>query len=321
MGITGDGELGMKELRIASQRGVFCKTEARYYLSQFLPWHEGEFDSSEAILKSLHDEYPSNTLLTFTLAVWEMKRADMQTAKERLHAILTSTEDDPVGIRTFSSYKYAECLFRLNDFEGSRSAYQSFLAGYKDHVYIPTSAYRIGYSFERSGRRDSALVYYRKAAAEVHWFGDDAYSARRARRLLDSPMTGSDTLLCAAQNNQKSGAHDEAIRLYTLIQSSTPVSNDDMALATFGIGETMFDAKSYAEALPYFRRLAASKIDFELWLRPWSHYYAGVCLAKTGDPEGAGAEFRQVFKYDEYDFKNWIEFRSRRELTKLGQKI
>jgi tetratricopeptide (TPR) repeat protein len=317
MGITGDSELGMKEMRIASQRGVFCKTEAQYYLSQFLPWHEGEFESSEAILKSLHDQYPSNTLLGFTLAVWEMKRADMRSAKDRLNALLKMPETDLVGIKTFASYKYAECLFRLNI--SNRSAYQRFLTEYKDQVYTATAAYRIGYIFERSGRRDSALAYYRKATERDRWFGDDAYSARRAQRLIATPVTATDTLLCAAQNKQKSGAHEEAIRLFARVQGTPSVANDDMALATFGIGETIFDGKSYAEALAHFRHLSASPIETELWLKPWSHYYAGVCLAKGGDSEGA-AGIAAVFNYDEYDFKNWLEFRSRRELTNLGQK-
>jgi tetratricopeptide (TPR) repeat protein len=164
------------------------------------------------------------------------------------------------------------------------------------------------------------LTYYRKAVERERRFGDDAFSARRAQRLLNSPMSGKDTLLCLAQNKQKSGAHDDAIRLFTRIQSTPLVANDDMALAIFGLGETMIDRKSYAEALVHFRRLSASPIESELWLKPWSHYYAGVCLAKSGDSEGAAAELRQVFNYDEYDFKNWLEFRSRRELTKLGQK-
>src|ERR1041385_7899016 len=164
LGVSGNSELALKELRIAAEKGTYSKTEAKYYLAQFLPWQEGDFESSEKIITDLTKLYPSNSLLTFTLAVWEMRRNDVQSAKERLVSITENNNNAIEGVKEFAEYKLAECYFRLNDFEHARGHYQSFLSEHHDETYIATSYYRIGISYELAGQYEQALPYYRKAA-------------------------------------------------------------------------------------------------------------------------------------------------------------
>lgn len=319
MGVTGDSKVGLKEIRVASQRGTFAKTEAQYYIAQFLPWQEGEFETSEQILVGLHEQFPSNTLLTFTLAVWEMKRGDIRSAKDKLTAIIQFPGDDLIGIRTFTSYKLAECYFRLNDFKAAREEYQRFLQRYRDQIYSATANYRIGFCYELAGQRDSAIVYYQRAAKNERRFGDDAYSARKAELLLGSPMLGLDSLLCTAQNAGKSGNHDGAFRIFSRLNDVSQQRPDVHAEILYGLGESLYERKLYSDALASFRQIPQEKIERELWLKPWAHYYSGLCFVKIGEPFNAKKEFELALEYEEYDFKNWLDFRSRRELDKLDK--
>ena len=317
MGIEGDAQRGIREIRLAAERGTYSKTEAQYYLAQFLPWHEGEFGESEKILTELHGKYPANSLITFTLSVWEMRNADMSSAKAQLGALLNSNEDDVAGIRSFASYKLGECSFRLSSFDEAKKNYINFLDQYRDHTYRATANFRVGLCYEFEGNRDSALAYYKKASESDGRFGDDAYAVRRSQIYLYSAVTRTDSMLFAAQNAQKCGMYDEAIRMYSSILQGPALSADLHAEATYGLGETYVDRRSYEAALPIFRQLTAINVGKELWLKPWSHYYCGLCLVKTGDKANAKKEFQSSLGFDEFDFKNWLEFRANRELEQL----
>jgi tetratricopeptide (TPR) repeat protein len=317
MGISGDAGTGMRELRLAAEKGVYGKIDAQYYLAQFTPWVDGDFDSGEHMLSDLASRYPGNNLLSFTLAVWELRENDVRPARDRLAAIVASGSDPLGGVMPYAMYKLACCYFSLGAYDDARRMYQSFLHGYHEGMYRATSNYHIGLCFELAGRRDSAIGYYRKALRTDRKFGDDAYASRRAGLLVNAPLSPADTLLIAAGNALHTGAYDEAIEAASRLASSAGVPGDVALQAEFLRGESYFWKKSYAEALPRYRAAAAQTPAAETWLLPWSHYQSGLCLLKMDDASGALEEFRRAQDYDEYDFHNWLEFRIKREIEKI----
>jgi tetratricopeptide (TPR) repeat protein len=317
MGIKGDSEAGIREIRMAAQKGTYTKAEAQYFLAQFLPWQNGEFDTSEKLLLDLSKQYPSNNLLKFTLAVWEVRRNDVRSAKEKLRPIIEQPEKDDIGVIPFARYKLAECYFRLNEFDLARQEYGAFLRDHKEQIYVATSCYRIGICFELSGKRDSALVYYQRAAKADRKFGDDASSARASEHYLKSILTREDTLFLSAQNAQKSGDADQATKSYSSITTLSGVSPEILAQSVYGLGEILYERASYIAAAEQFQKIFSLPVNKEQWLQPWAHYQAGMCYVKSGNNSQAVKEFEKALDYDEYDFKNWLEFRSRRELDQL----
>jgi tetratricopeptide (TPR) repeat protein len=318
LGVTGDNNLGMKEIRLAAEKGIYTKVEAKFYLVQFLPWENGDFDSSENILKELIQQYPGNTLLQFTQAVWQIRRNDVGSAKQQLLELLQSNNNALPGVKTFARYKLAECCFRLDEYDQAREYYQTFLHDYHDENYIATSNYRIGLCYEITGQRHNALPYYRHAAEAERKFGDDAYAARKAGALLKSSLASTDILLLKAQNALKAGSYDWAFKLFYKLMDSSDISIEIRAEAIFGVGETFFEKGSYTDALQHYQSVLSLKTEMhERWLLPWSHYQSGQCYQKLGDDVSAQKEFEKVRDYDDYDFKNWLSFRTERELDKL----
>lgn len=317
MGIRGDSELGMKELRIAASKGTYGKVESQYYLAQFLPWHDGDFDSGEKIIGDLHRQYPSNTLIAFTRAAWEIRRNDVATAKERLISIVDNTDERLAGVKSYAVYKLAECYYRLGDYPRARARYREFLENYQDEIYVATANYRMGVCYELEGNRDSALPRYRKAAKAARMFGDDAYASRRAELRIVSRLAPSDTMALAAQNALRSGNYDRAILLYAKVQSIVAPTDELQAEADFGTGEALYEKGEYNESLARLERASRAAPVRERWLLPWSHYQRGLAALKLSDSRLAKLAFEQALDYEEYDFKNWLEFRAKREIEKL----
>ena len=317
LGITGDSELGIKEIRIAAEKGLYTKAEAQYYLAQFLPWQEGDFTTSEKIINDLLLQYPENSILKFTLAVWEIRRHNVLSAKVHLTTIVQQQNTFMNGIRPFVNYKLAECYFRLSEYDEARTLYQALLKEHKDETYSATSNYRIGLCCEMMGQREMALPFYKRAIAADRSFGDDAYSARRAEHRLKMPLSATDTALLQAQNALRSGAYGQSLTLFSKLKTVPATSPDILAEAIYGIGETEVEQSSYAEALQQFQLVLSFSVKEEQWLIPWSHYQSALCYLKLGQRDAAHKEFEKVLDYDNYDFKNWLTFRTERELAKF----
>ncbi len=318
LGIHGDTDLGIKELRIASEKGVYSKVEAQYILAQFIPWQEGDFSASEHIINNLLNQYPENSLLRFTLAAWQIRRNDITDAKEHLTAILQKNTTSVGGVLPFAQYKLAECCFRLADFDQAITHYKLFLYNYRDEMYQATSNYRIGISYELLRNRDSALQYYKRAIASSHSFGDDEYSARKAAHFLKTPPSDQDTMLLHAQNTLKCGDYELALKLFSPLTRLNREPHDLALEAYYCSGEALFEQGKYPEALSQFQMISSGSPKDELWLLPWSHYHIALCYLKLNKTELAHKAFDKVLEYDNYDFKNWLAFRTERELSKIN---
>ncbi|TAK60913.1 MAG: DUF3808 domain-containing protein [Bacteroidetes bacterium] len=318
LGADGNPDLGVRELKLAVQKGTYTSIEAQYYLAQFLPWQSGNFNVSESLLVDLNKRFPKNALVAFTLAVWEMRRNAVGSAQPRLQEIVQADRGFVPGLKAISLYKLAECNFRKHKFQDAIKEYDAFLSVFDDEHYRATAHFRIGISYEMLGQRAQAVKHYQAARAEERRHGDDRYSARKAEILIKAPMSGVDSLLMCAKNAFKTGAYNTAKELYKKLDSLQSISPSLRAEARFGIGEILIEQEAFAEALPYFNSVLTINVGEEFWLIPWSHYQLGFCHSKLGNSTVARHEFEAVQDYDEnYDFKNWLGFRTERELERL----
>jgi tetratricopeptide (TPR) repeat protein len=247
-----------------------------------------------------------------------MRRNDAASAKERLLTIVQSDRGSVPGLKALSLYKLAECNFHLGNYEQAIEEYEAFLSIFHDESYRATAHFRIGVGYEMTGHRERAVKYYQASRLAEHKQGDDRYSSRKAEIFLKSPISFADSLLLCAKNAFKSGKYDDAIELYKELDSldGAPVSH--RAEARFGIGETLTEQKKYAEAIHYFGFITTANVGNEQWLLPWTHYELGICHSNIGNKTVAQHEFEQVLTFDEeYDFKNWLGFRTEHELERL----
>ncbi|GEM_PF-5351200 len=249
-----------------------------------------------------------------------MRRNDVRSARTHLETILQSDCSPVPGLRVYSLYKLAECNFRLANYEQAGNDYTTFLSLMKDDTYHATANFRIGICYEMKGLREQALPFYREAISSEHNHGDDRYSSRKARTFLNKPITTADSLLLSAKNAFKSGKYEAAIALYKRLDTTWGISPTLKAEVQFGIGEVLTEQEHYAEALPYLKSPTPATAGSELWLIPWSHYQLGICHANLGNTSVARREFEQALATEEeYDFRNWLVFRTERELERLQQ--
>jgi len=320
LGIEGNATLGVKELKLAREKGTFSPVEAQYYLAQFLPWQTGSFEYSDSLLVDLNKRFPENPLIAFTLAIWKMRSNNVTLAKDLLHEITQYDRGSVPGLKAIALYKLAECNFRLNKYEKYIEEYKLFLSMFNDDHYRATAQFRIGVGYEMTGQREQALKHYQASRNAEHKHGDDAYASRKAELFIKAPISSADSALLCAKNAFKSGNYNNAIQLYMMLDTLRGVSATLRTEAIYSLGEVYVDQKKYAEALPYLQKTLSSNVGEETWLTPWAHYQLGMCHTNIGNKTVAKHEFEQVLKIDDdYDFKNWLTFRTERELERLNK--
>lgn len=318
LGVTSDSDLGVRQVRMAAEKGTYSRVEAAYYLAQFLPWSEGDFTSSESIYEDLLRRYPRNSVFSFSLAVWQMRRNDIAAARKVLQGIVNNPEPAIPGAVTFATYKLAECYYRLEDFARAREAYHAFLLNYTDDPYVATTLYRLGICYEMEGNYREATKYYSRAQESPRGTGDDAYCRRKAQFRLSGQMTRVDTLLLHAQNRLRTGDYTAAKNTFLELLSLPGLPADISAEARYGLGETLIELGAYEEAITNFTATLRTKVVTELWLYPWSYFQRGTCYNKLGRRQEALEEFTKVGDFEDYDFENWLSFRTSRELDRLN---
>jgi tetratricopeptide (TPR) repeat protein len=67
LGIQGDKEVGIDQLELAADKGVYTKTEAMFFLSAIYTYREREYEKAIKILNQLLEKYPGNPGALFTL--------------------------------------------------------------------------------------------------------------------------------------------------------------------------------------------------------------------------------------------------------------
>ncbi|MFI5252932.1 MAG: tetratricopeptide repeat protein [Bacteroidota bacterium] len=318
LGVPGDSERGLKEIGITAQKGIFSNVESKFCLAELLPWYNENFDSSEVMIKQLVAAYPANSLFSFTLAVWQIRRNDVAEARDILQKISREEHLPIPNARHYIDYKLAECYFRLEEYGHAQECYERFLQNYHDEVYVATANYRIGVCMDMLGKKSEAENYYKIAADSKSKFGDDRYSSRRAAALLKRSLGSDDSVLISAQNLSKSSRYDKALELLARLKISAPslVRTEVM----YRIGETYYDRGSYGEALKSFQDVLSQHLPkSEEWMFPWAYYYSAMCDVKLGNKIEAKKFFEKTTDYDDYDFEHWLSYRTKRELERLNK--
>ena len=318
IGFSGDIDLGLKYLRNAAENGVYTKSEATYYLSQFLS-QEGNQDEALSYLNRLLVKHPDNTLFLLTYGSW-------QSRKENIDSALVAARK-AVEINNRKKVKYgdeiafnvlAQCYWLKNDFKSVKENIELYLQRIENNDYIGNNIYyRLGICHEILGDRAGAIETYKKMK-EVHDKdrAGDTYNYRKGLERIWTPLSDVDMNLIKAQNEAAMKHYDAALSLYDDVAKSGSI--DQRCLALYGMQQAYFNQNKYDSSFAVHSELVKLRPPVETWLIPHSYFLAGQSLEKQGQKSEARASFEMVEEFDGYDFQQSLEDRTDRELKKLN---
>lgn len=321
LGFDGDLEGGLTSLRLASEKGIYTRTEAKLFLSQFL-FSEGRRELAIRYLNELRHEYPENTLFTVLYAAWQHRLHNLDEAMAAARSALDM--NNRKGIHYGEELAYStlgSIYFTLNDFENARAYYLRYMQMTRNQERTPNQTnLRAGLACEILGDRAAALEFYRRMresdAQNSAW---DQNNYRRGQELLRHPLTPAEILVVKAGNESSQKKYAHAIELFQKAFQDADGNPDIQARALYGVQQAQFDADSLAGSVATAHLLLALKPLNETWIIPHAWFKLGQAYAKLGKADDARAALSRVEEYDDYDFQERLEAQVKEELKMKGK--
>jgi tetratricopeptide (TPR) repeat protein len=319
LGFSGDLEGGLRLMSEAAAHGVYTRSEASFFLSQFL-FAEHRYDEGFAYLTPLLKQYPDNALFEVLAANWYLR---INKPDEALAAAQKAAE-----VNTRKKLHYAEesvystlggIYFNKNEFAQARDNYTVYLDKAPNRDRIGNWAYyRLGVAQEICGDRVQAVETYRRMReVEDKKRANDTYYCRRGQELIRKPLREAEILLLKAGNEVDRKKFDVAQNLFAEALGEAGDDQDLQARILYGVQLLQFEQERYEDVLATADRIFALKPRTELWIIPHALVKRGQAFAHTGRPLEARKAFQRAAEYDEYDFQLSLENRIEEELGKL----
>jgi len=319
VGFSGDAEGGLAMVRKAAEHGVYTKTEARFYLSQFL-FAEQKSEQALPILDTLMAEYPDNPLFVVTYATWQSRLGNTEVALRSAQKAVEINRRNRIHYGEEFVYSTLGAIYySLNDFGRARSNIEEYVRRVASEDYLTNwTYYRLAVAQEMSGDRAAALGTYRRLkSVNDRDRANESYLYRVALRRLRDPITATEALLIRGGNDLGRKAYDSAETLYSQVLRPGGTDADIRGRALMGLQQLYIAKEDYPSALRAGEELTALKPEKETWLLPQGFLQLGATLEKLGRLKDARAAYEKVLEYDDYDFQKSLEEKARKEIGRL----
>ncbi len=320
LGFDGDLEGGLQSLRIAATKGIYTRSEATFYLAQFL-YTEHRHDEAFGFLRTLLRRYPENSLFQVLYASWLFRDNRLDEASE---ALRTASE-----VNARKTIKYGEefiystrasIAYSRNDFASARTDYEAFLEKIAQRDRIPAMTYyRIAIAKEVTGDRRGSMEICReiqKTSGRGGW--NEEYFQRKGRELLERPLTSAEAMIIRGGNAYGRKDFDSAGTYYRQAVDVAGLDPDLRARALYGLQQALFERGNDTAAIAAGRDVISLRPAKEIWILPHAYVQLARSLGRLGRRAEASEALRNAEGFDDYDFQKSLEGRIEEEKKKLA---
>lgn len=271
-GMTGDKQVGLNYLEVASKKGRLSKIDAQFYLSQIYSEFLLKYSQAKKLLNELNFLYPKNLLFRFALANLQLKTYDLWSASRNYKTVLTSRDTNFIQLKNYAGMALGDIHFSKGEYEQARDYYVAFIDQATDNHFKGITALKIGLSYLIEADSLSAILYFDKTNLGNEDLDDDEYARIKGEQYLNNLPSSSELKLVQIRNLIDAGKFKTAIdSLERFIELS--ISDSLRAEAILYFSDAYYQFGKYKKSLEY----AVAVFNFdecELWVKPFACYYA-----------------------------------------------
>jgi tetratricopeptide (TPR) repeat protein len=312
LGIEGNRELGIRQLRLAAERGVYARIEALFFLGAIYTYREREYQQALDIWNTLLARYPDNPGILIHQGRCYANMGFCQSALETYQRILKQPEMADRLPMASVHYQLGNVYFKMNDFEAAIAAYTTALvtdtlySGVRRWTY-PWSLYGLGQIYEIIGLPQQARDYYNQITDRE---SEHAYDA--ARRRLKNPMPEMEIKIQIGKNYMHCREYEQAESYFLDLQKH--LTDRDLEQREkwihqirYQMGDIRFNQGRYREAIGIFNRLIDDRSLKDEKTRGWCHYKRASCFRAIGEAEKARLDLKKAAEYDDDELKDNVD--------------
>jgi len=318
-GFEGDLEGGLESMRLAATKGVYTRSEAAFYLSQFL-FNEHRREQAFEGMRTLIQRHPDNTLFLVIYSSWQLREGNLDEALTYINKAseVNARKEIKYGEEFIHSTR-ASIAYARNDFATARKEYDAFLAIHTQRNLVPNfTYYRIAVARDITGDRSGAIEVCRMMKEGSPTGGpNDANLYRRGLELAAHPLTAAEIALIKAGNVYNRKLYDSSLVYF---QAALALSGNDPDLrlrSLYGLQQVYYDMNRDTEAVKIGEEAVAIKPEREAWVVPHSYFKLAQSYERLGRNADADRALDRIGDFDDYDFQKSLEHRVEEERNKL----
>ena len=288
LGVDGDRELGIRELKIAADKGFYTKTEAMFFLGAIYTYREHEYEKAIEIFNDLLRRYPGNPGALLSLGRCYANMGECNLAVNAFEQILKNKEGQSRLPRGSIYYQLGDVYFKKNDYIRAKDNYllalasDSVEAGKRRWIY-PRSQLKLATCYEILGDPDKSRYFLQQISEE-----DDERIYEEAQERLNDPLQDIDIRLIKAENLKDCNQSEEALAVLDEVKQIYSDKNEaeihkKLVNVAFQKAEIYYEQKRYTEAIPQFMAIIEMKENKPERVTHWSYFYLGNCYRAAGE--------------------------------------
>lgn len=305
VGLEGDKVKGLKQLENAAKNGLYCKNEAKRWLSIFYDW-EDMHNHSASSYKSLLVQYPKNSWLRLgyiNLIVNHLRNPDLAIQETKEMEIHNRIEfKRPFGTACLLS---GIANYLKGDLEEAFKWYDKCISLNADSQQVKSAYWYYGKTLEVMGNRKEGWNYYIKSG-----YNKNDYI---------TPLTSNDILRIKCENLFQAGRYEASAALENQILNSN-MNDDEKGKALYPIGRSFYELRKFSEAIKVFNKMLQLQPKKDMWIPPYSLFRLGQAYASNGDSKLAAETFTKALQYENYSSEENLKKMVTKELNKLRRK-
>ncbi len=321
IGYGGNLEGGLRQLKIAEEKGIYTKQEARFYLSQFL-YFEKRYDEAFFYIKKLIKEYPENSLFLISYGNMESRIEKPEFAIDPCKKAIEINKRK--GITSGDDLAYivlANAYFELSDFKSASDNYEIYMKKVtpQNLKMIRNSNFlRMGLAHDFSGKRNIAIAAYRLAVKKGNdKNGSNILATERSKYFIDNPPSENYKRVVTAGNFLYRKKDNEAISEYKSLLESGSLTEDEKIICLYNMGEMEQKNGRTESAFDYFYKATIPKPIVEKHLVPHAYYKLGKICAQKSDFYKAKEYLTKADDYEDYYLEDRLKDSIKIELKKI----
>jgi len=281
LGMEGDKAQGVREIKLAAEKGTYTKTEAMFFLGAIYTYREREYEKAIKIFNELLQKYPENPGALLSLGRCYSNMGQCNLAEAAFNKILENKESQSRLPRGSIYYQLGDVYYKMNDFFRAKNNYLLAIASDTAEVgkkrwITPRSHYKVSHCYEILGEIGSAKYHLKQISEEDN---ERAYEEAQ-ERLDDGMMSEIDMSLIKAENLQKCNDFDLAKESYDEIaeqyaRDPDPYIQERLREIEYRRAEIYFKKKDYKKAISSFKQIINKNKENDEWIVYWSYFHIG----------------------------------------------
>ncbi len=282
LGIEGDKEQGIGEIKLAAEKGTYTKTEAMFFLAAIYTYRERKYEEAISIFNEILEKYPQNPGALFSLGRCYSNMGRCEEALKAYNQVLNNKESQSRLPRGSIFYQLGEVYFSMNDISKAKNYYLLSIASDTAEVgkkrwVTPRSHLKVATCYEMLGEVESAKYHLQLIHED-----DNERAYEEAQERLENRLQDIDMDLIVARNYKECNQFELALNTYQEIKDKYAQSADPDILSRlnqidYRMAVIAFELEQYDSAIIQFEQIIEDRTNKDEWFFHWSYYYLGNC--------------------------------------------